>query len=283
MDGVYHRDIAGQLVFAQTPAPTPEEMHTLASTMHRRLLGLMQRRGMLSQDDFSNEEKKLDALAACAQAALGQGKRERQGPALSVVAEDEMERGRGGISASVNGMNVYASNVVDGKDRETLERLCSYLLRGPMAQERLKQRPDGMLTYRLKKPDRKGNTVLVLTPVELMMRLTSLIPAPGHPTRKYFGILAGGAKDRKNVVPQATHRKRGHSHPDKIGPVQSPVKWADLLKRIWGMDALECPKCGATMSAMAVMQDAAEIARYLGHVGQSTVFERARGPPEMAA
>jgi hypothetical protein len=56
------------------------------------------------------------------------------------------------------------------------------------------QRADGTLTYGLKRPDRKGNTVLVLSPTDLLMRLCSLIPAPGHPTRKYFGILAGGSK-----------------------------------------------------------------------------------------
>jgi hypothetical protein len=110
-----------------------------------------------------------------------------------------------------------------------------------------------MLTYRLKKPDRKGNTVLVLSPVELLMRVSSLIPAPGHPTRKYLGILAGGAKDRKRVVPKATHRKRAHAHPNRVARTASPVKWAELLKRVWGIDALECPKCGGRMTALAVV------------------------------
>ena len=76
---------------------------------------------------------------------------------------------------------------------------------------RLKQRPDGMLSYRLKKADRRGNTVMVMAPQELLMRLCSLIPAPGHPTRKYFGILAGAAKERKLVVPKPTHRKRARA------------------------------------------------------------------------
>jgi hypothetical protein len=200
-----------------------------------------------------------------------------------LVDEDEVERPRGGTSANHNGVNVHASSPVDGADRETLERLCRYLLRGPLALERLKQRADGMLTYRLKKPDRKGNTVLVLSPVELLMRVSSLIPAPGHPTRRYLGILAGGAKDRKRVVPKGTHRKRAHAHPDRVAPTASPVKWAELLKRVWGLDALECPKCGGRMTPLAVVEDAAEIARYLQHTGQTTVHPRAQAPPELAA
>ena len=115
------------------------------------------------------------------------------------------------------------------------------------------------------------------------MRLCSLIPAPGHRTRKYFGILAGGARDRKRVVPKATHRKRAHAHPDRVTPTASPVKWADLLNRVWGVDALECPRCGGRMAALAVVEDAAEIARYLAHTGETTVHPRAQAPPELAA
>ena len=56
-----------------------------------------------------------------------------------------------------------------------------------------------------------------------------------------------------------------------------------MLKRVWGLDALECPKCGGGMTALAVVEDAAEIARYLQHTGQATVHARAQAPPELAA
>jgi hypothetical protein len=92
----------------------------------------------------SNEEQQLDALAACGQLALAPGKRERSGPALSIVDEEQVERPRTGTSASVNGVNVYASSPVDETDRETRERLCRNLLRGPLVLGRLKQRPDGL-------------------------------------------------------------------------------------------------------------------------------------------
>jgi hypothetical protein len=37
------------------------------------------------------------------------------------------------------------------------------------------------------------------------------------------------------------------------------------------------------MTAMAVIEDEEEAARFLAHVGETTVFQRARGPPEEAA
>lgn len=36
------------------------------------------------------------------------------------------------------------------------------------------------------------------------------------------------------------------------------------------------------MTALAVVEDAAEIAPYLAHTGQTTVHPRAQAPPELA-
>ena len=96
-------------------------------------------------------------------------------------------------------------------------------------------------------------------------------------------LIPTGSKDRKLVVPKATHRKRAHAHPDHVTPTASPVKWAELLKRVWGIDALKCPKCDRRMTALAVVEDAAEVARYLAHTGQTTVYQRAQTPPDLAA
>jgi len=95
----------------------------------------------------------------------------------------------------------------------------------------IKQFPDQRggangLTYRLKKPGRNGNTVAVLSPVELLMRLSSLIPAPGHPARKCFGILAargrgpeaGGFRGHApQTRPRAPGRRDAHGEPAEVG------------------------------------------------------------------
>ncbi len=70
--------------FTQTAPPCKGDLRTLAETIHRRLLGLMKRRGMLGKETISNGEQQLDALAACGQLCIG-GERERSGQALSVV------------------------------------------------------------------------------------------------------------------------------------------------------------------------------------------------------
>lgn len=60
-------------------------------------------------------------------------------------------------------------------------------------------------------PCPKGNTVPAFSPEQLLMRLASLIPAPGTPMRTCLGVLAADSKLMTRVVPKPTSR-RGTRH-----------------------------------------------------------------------
>ena len=83
---------------------------------------------------------------------------------------------------------MHANTWVHQNDRDSLERLCRYAARGPLALERLKRRDDGKLEYRLKKPLRGGATTLVMTPVQLLKRLVALVPKPKVHLTRFFGL-----------------------------------------------------------------------------------------------
>ena len=61
----------------------------------------------------------------------------------------------------------------------SLERLCRYVFRPPIAQERLEETANGKLRYSLKKAWRDGTVALVLDPLDLLARVCALIPPPG--------------------------------------------------------------------------------------------------------
>ncbi|MBI5498109.1 MAG: hypothetical protein HY904_24110 [Deltaproteobacteria bacterium] len=52
---------------------------------------------------------------------------------------------------------------------------------------------------------------------------------------------------------------------------------------VWDISALDRPKRYARMTAIAIIEDPEEIARYLEHTAQTTVHPRAMGPPDFAA
>ena len=129
-DGAYVKSPDGMLPFERAPALTTQAMDTLAQDTHQRLVRLYTRRVLLGSQEGSNEPEQLDALEQCGRFALSQGSREKAGPALAVVEEADLEQTAGGHVVNVNGLNVYGSAVIGGTDRERLERICRYLLRG---------------------------------------------------------------------------------------------------------------------------------------------------------
>jgi hypothetical protein len=69
---------------------------------------------------------------------------------------------------------------------------------------------DGRMAYRLRKPRKNGATHLVMTPVELLAKMASLVPPPKFPLLRFAGVLAPGSTWRASVVPgrapEARHR-----------------------------------------------------------------------------
>ena len=105
--------------------------------------------------------------------------------------------------ASVSGVNVHANVCIPSLDRMRLERLCRYACRPPVAAERLSVLPDGRLLYRLKRRWRDGTSHVIFQPLELIEKLTALVPAPRFNLVRYSGVLAPSASWRALVIPVA--------------------------------------------------------------------------------
>src|SRR5204862_4536870 len=87
-------------------------------------------------------------------------------------------------------------------DRAGVERLCRYVLRPPVAQERLALTPDGLglVLVTLKSEWHDGTSHLLFTPVELLEKLAALTPRPRVNLVLYHGILPPRARARARAV-----------------------------------------------------------------------------------
>ena len=98
-----------------------------------QLVRILKQHKLLNDDANAPAQLELDALGATTAQAMHAGTREKQGPALSLVQEDEVETPNGKLVANIDGFNLYASPIIDGKDRETLKRTaricCAHPLR----------------------------------------------------------------------------------------------------------------------------------------------------------
>ena len=101
----------------------------------------------------------------------------------------------------VGGFSLHANVAVHADDKPRLERLARYCARPPIATERLERLADGRLLYRFKRPWRDGTTHVVFEPLELLEKLSALVPPPRAHLVQYSCVLAPASKWRPLIVP----------------------------------------------------------------------------------
>ena len=158
-----------------------------------------------------------------------------------------------------------------------------------MALERFEEAEDGRIAYRMKRPMPDGTTHLLFTGMELLRRLSSLVPPPGMNLTRFHGVFAPGAQLRLFLVPAAalpgeqevltaaaSHQKRQRA---------PGLDWAGLLKRTFKVDVFCCPKCAGRRRVLAWLTQGAVLRRILRHLHLPELpppLAPARGPPQQA-
>ena len=102
---------------------------------------------------------------------------------------------------NAHGFSLHAAVRCGPHQRNQLERLCRYITRPAIANERLKRNRTGQLVLQLKSPWRDGTTHIVMSPLQFMQRLAALVPRPRLHLIRFHGVLAPHAKLRAQIVP----------------------------------------------------------------------------------
>ena len=281
--------------FALPPPSHDEVLHVLAGTA-RRIARLLESRAGEDDDALARDEPLLAVLAAASLRTRitegpNQGERWRRVSDRVEPGDPHDDPDATPHVPECRGMSLHASVSVPARDRRRLEQLCRYVARPPLANDRLEECVDGRLLLRLKTRWRDGTTHIAMERSELIDRLVPLIPPPRAHQVRYHGILAPCASLRSRVVPvqefdlglpaASTGAPEGasggnqplQSQPDSDRPREDSetrprrLRWAALLQRVFGLDALRCPRCGATLRLIAAIEDAMIARRILECIG----------------
>jgi hypothetical protein len=173
-------------------------------------------------------------------------------------------------AARAGGFSLHAGVAIAASEREKLERLCRYVSRPPVAEERLALTPTGHVRYTLKTPYRDGTTHIVLEPLDFIARLAALVPPPRIHLTRYHGVFAPHSQLRAAVTP--AHRGVGAAQQPVADPVQPPpprhvaMSWARRLKRVFGIEIDTCQRCGGNLRIIASIEQPEVIAKILAHL-----------------
>jgi Putative transposase/Transposase zinc-binding domain len=297
LDGVFAAAGEG-LRFWPLPALTDADVADVLATVVPRLRRLLVRRGLSDDetDDGAVDRWREEApvLAGLAAASV-QGRVSLGGRAGAPVQRNVRLRGDEGDAAWDLGpcharqarFDLHAAVRVPGGRRARLERLCRYALRPPVGQDRLRVTADGQVVVTLRRAWSDGTTAIVLEPTELLAVLT---PRPRVNLVLYHGVLAPRAAWRQRVVAfRASEGVGAAGEPGEGEPPARPTgrgrRWAALMARSFGIDVLACPRCGGRLRLLALVAQAAVIARILQHLGLPTevpAARPARSPPRLA-
>jgi hypothetical protein len=138
---------------------------------------------------------------------------------------------------------------------------------------------------RLKRAFTDGTEAIIFAPGELIEKLVVLVARPRTHGITYHGVLAPIAAIRSEIVPQpdqAAGPQLSAGPEERKPPAPGRRPWADLLKRVFLVAVLDCPKCHGRMRILAVIMKAEVLERILGNLGLPTEPPRV-SPPRAAS
>jgi len=284
LDGAYTAASDGGLVFRALPHLSTTDVADVLQIARARLGS----RGVIRVDDdaLSVDDELVErdpALAQLARAAVS-----GLAPAGPELRRRPMElalEGRPGVlitaplSVREHGFSLHAATRAGAEDPQGREALLKYILRPPIATERIISARDGLVRIVLKKPFSDGTVAVDMDPLSLLCRLAATVPPPRFHTVRYAGVLSSHARWRPSVVPKpapdepgdATRRDRASdSDAPKAAGTSRYRPWAELLRRTFGIDVEICPKRGGRMRLLALVTELKNVARFLRHLGEPT-------------
>jgi len=199
----------------------------------------------------------------------------------NMIAEGLVENMR---SWKHSGFSVHCGKPINADDVDSRKTLSEYISRAPFSLERMSFNENSeTVVY---KGEHFHPTLArnfdVAGPLEWIARITSHIPKKGANQIIYYGAYSQawrGRERRQSILPIAlTEEESASSMKDRSSySRRRRQQWAVLLKKVWDINALKCPKCGGQMKVISFIEQPSLIRRILKHLD---LWEDPRPPPE---
>ena len=205
------------------------------------------------------------------------------------------------LSWEHSGFSVHAGEVIEAKQRESLERMARYMTRTPVALAKVFHLKGGRVKLLTPRDRKTGLDHRIFDPLDWIHAITTQIPDPRQHLTRYQGAYANAARvlyrpkvgesnaddsTAEDTSAGGTTGTRGTSLATRREDEASSLdvyrrrSWARLLRRIYEVDPLRCP-CGGELKIISVLTDPVVVDRILSHRRKKGIKSpfAARAPP----
>lgn len=268
IDGVYYENGHGEEAFHEI-APSHEEVIQLNGILKKRLTRLIEK--------FDLEGEYHDQAEFQAQSVQNRDEKFQLPLKIGKVWEPPFQEFIGTRCSYDDGFSLHANVKILAHQRAELERLCRYILRGPIAKDRISYEANGSVRLKLKSPYADGTTHLQFTPDQFIKRIIALIPPPRQNLIRYVGVFGARHKKRAEITSLARPKKV------KMKKKVYRTPWSELLKYVFKYEVSNCDHCGNQLSLVATITSQNVCHKILSHLGRpanESIVRAPRAPPE---
>jgi hypothetical protein len=125
-----------------------------------------------------------------------------------------------------------------------------------------------------------------MDPLEWLARLSDHIPAPGQHRALFYGAYSNRARGQRRKAENRLEASGSGNVVDAVPPPPERAalrrRWANLIRRVYEVDPLVCPRCGAEMRVIGFITETKVIKRILDHIPKRDRVSRSPPPPQSA-
>ena len=182
-----------------------------------------------------------------------------------------------------SGFSVHNSVYLPPGDHQAVEALVRYMMRPPVSLARLQLLPGSEQVLHF--PKRSGDDPGSATPeridaMEYVARVLAQIPPPRKHLVRYHGFYSSAARGKRRRRQDTEHQLETADAQAAPSPDTAAARkrWADLLRRVYEVDPMVCPRCDGTMRVVGFITQPHAIRRILDHLKRPQ-HPRPRPPP----
>ena len=261
----------------------------------KKELKLLEKRGLIIKDEGVDDrhldlkpDEPMDHIhnsSITYQIALGKYKGQKALTLGSISNLKSQKEENKSFLAKYSGFSLHGGVSCKSYERKKLEHICRYISRPSLSEERLSVNDHGQVIYKLKTAYQNGTTHIVLSPLDFLSRLSSLIPRPRVHLIRFYGVFAPHCKYRSLITPKSTSNETSSIEKAENKKTKKfySMGWAKRLKRVFGIDIQVCLRCGGKVRIISAIEETHVIQRILTHLGEDYRIPKLyppRGPPE---